>query len=376
MVVREADGREEEFSSEYIENNLKLGKRLADRDLWKHSGPGAQFIGESRERENAPVNASLAGLSGLSGKEIVYVANVNEMSAVYIKNLADREAGSERHVLHGYARRIKGLDADAGSRRAVVAASEDGLTYQITTFDLENGDDRTLTDGDIVADNPSFSESDRVLFNCYLVGRDDRGNFAGYSPSMIYELDLNTLGLEEVRRADGLNFVCPKRDGAGNLYVLTRPAAKQKKKSNLFLDVVLFPYRLIKAFVNFLNFFSVSYGGGNLRSADENPAKTVQKSEKELFIEGNRIDAQKNLKENAKKGAAHPGILPKSWQLLKITPAGEESVLAKGVLAYDVDEKGRIAYSNGRHLFSLEEGKEEHLCACGFAHLVKILKED
>ena len=56
-----------------------------------------------------------------------------------------------------------------------------------------------------------------------------------------------------------------------------------------------------------------------------------------------------------------------------MTPIGEESVLAKGVLAYDVDGAGRVVYSNGRHMFLLEEGKETHLCACGLANLVSIL---
>lgn len=369
------DGEEErEFTGEYIENNLKVNKRLADRDLWKKTGPGARFLGEDISREETPLEISLSGLAGLRGEEIVYVANVNDISAIYIKDLSDLEPGSERHVLHGYARRVKGLSLDRENGRVAVAASSDGLTYQITILDLASGEDRTLTDGDIVADNPSF-RGDSVLFNCTLIGRDENGNFAGYSASMLYELNLNTLEVSEMKRDDNLNFVCPKTDAAGNLYFLTRPVAKRRKKSNLFLDIQLFPYRLIKAFVNFLNFFSMSYGGGSLRTADENPAKSVQKTKKELFIEGNRIDAERNLKENAKKGCEHPGILPKSWQLVRVTPEGEESVLAKGVLAYDVDKSGRVVYSNGRHMFLLKEGKETHLCACGLANLVSILDE-
>ena len=375
FILREEDGTEREYIGEYIENNLRTNKRLSDRDLWKTTGPGARFLGTMSDERERPLEISLSGLAGRQGDEIVYVANVNDVSAVYIKDLADAEPGSERHILHGYARRIKGLGLDAAGQRAAVAASADGLTWQITLLDLASGDDRTLTDGDIVADNPSFS-GEKILFNCYLIGRDENGNFAGYSESSLYKLDPETLELDEILKKEGLNCVCPKTDAAGNLYYLTRPVSGRRKKSNLFLDIVLFPYRLIKAFVNFLNIFSVSYGGGSLRTSDGNPAKSVQKTNKELFIEGNRIDAERNLRENAKKGSAHPGILPRTWQLLKVTPEGGESVLAKGVLAYDVDDAGRVVYSNGRHLFLLEGGEERHLCACGLAEQVAILDKD
>ena len=86
-----------------------------------------------------------------------------------------------------------------------------------------------------------------------------------------------------------------------------------------------------------------------------------QKSEEEIFIEGNLINAQKTLTENQKSGEKFPGIAPKSWELMKMTRDGKISSIKKGVLAYRLSKDDEIFYSNGKHLIKISPQKSEEL---------------
>jgi hypothetical protein len=48
--------------------------------------------------------------------------------------------------------------------------------------------------------------------------------------------------------------------------------------------------------------------------------------------------------------------VPSSWQLVRRGQDGTEEIIAKNVLAYDLDAKGNIVYSNGNAIFHLTTG--------------------
>ena len=86
-----------------------------------------------------------------------------------------------------------------------------------------------------------------------------------------------------------------------------------------------------------------------------------QKSEEEIFIEGNLINAQKTLIENQKSGEKFPGIAPKNWELMKMDKSGNISSVKKGVLSYRLSEDGELFYSNGKHLIRMSRSNGEEL---------------
>jgi len=54
--------------------------------------------------------------------------------------------------------------------------------------------------------------------------------------------------------------------------------------------------------------------------------------------------------------------VPKSWQLCSRNPQGESKVLATGVLAYDVNDDGRVVFTNGNAIFLLyPDGRKERV---------------
>ena len=82
-----------------------------------------------------------------------------------------------------------------------------------------------------------------------------------------------------------------------------------------------------------------------------------------MFIDGNLINAERELKNNAKRGDKNPGIIPRSWELRRLATNGEDSLVRAGVTAFRVDEAtGDILFSNGSAVLKLDKnGKEERI---------------
>jgi hypothetical protein len=120
--------------------------------------------------------------------------------------------------------------------------------------------------------------------------------------------------------------------------------------------VFLFPFRLLYAIIQFLNFFSAMFTGRKLTSAGGPKGRELDM--KQMMIWGNLVHAQKSAAVE-EEGA---DLVPKSWQLHCRIAKGETKVLADGVLAYDINEDGRIVYTNGNAVFLLHpDGRKERV---------------
>lgn len=101
-------------------------------------------------------------------------------------------------------------------------------------------------------------------------------------------------------------------------------------------------------------------------TSGNNPARN--RNEREIFIEGNLIEAEKNLKKSRKRGEKFPGIAPQSWKLMLRRPDGESETLMNGVIAFDLDDKGNLIFTNGKNVLlrkkngSVEKISDASLC--------------
>lgn len=112
-------------------------------------------------------------------------------------------------------------------------------------------------------------------------------------------------------------------------------------------DTVLFPFRLLYAIFQFLNFFSSAFTGRKLTSAGG--PKSQDMNLKQMMIWGNLVRAQSDA------GSQEEGadLVPKSWELCCRSASGETKTVAAGVLAYDTDAEGNVLYTNGNAIFFL-----------------------
>ena len=175
---------------------------------------------------------------------------------------------------------------------------------------------------------------------------------------------MGTGDLDVVISDPKFDFFKPKLDSSGNLYFIKRPYTHGDQRESpvtTLKDIVFAPFKIIRAIVGWLDFFTQRYTGESLKTTSgNNPAKSQQKSEEELFVEGNLIKAQQNLERNQKLGEKYPGTIPNSWELVKRSPSGNMTVLKKGVMSYAIKDD-QIFYSNGKYLVEILPDQSEKL---------------
>ena len=361
-----------DFFDKYIENSI----RETEKGAWKHSGEGAKFRGDAieylrRDQANEIIRSEITSLNFIDDENINYSLFVNDVSAVYIKSLTDKK-NSESHVLHDNNLIIKGSSELNG--KIALTISNDGITSHLAIFSKNDSDYRLVTDGDSYDDYPSYSKSNDgvILFSSKGVGRDYNGNFVEYSPSSIYTYNEYSLEVNEIFSSKDYSFIKPKQNKNGDIYAIRRPI-KEKKQSNLFLNVLLIPFRLIKAIYYMFESFTRAYTGKGFTENSSNPAKRNDKNARQIFIDGNLIYADKEYKLNKKHSKDLAGIIPRSYELVKILANGEVEVIKKGVIAYDFLDDGFVV-SNGKYILKTDGTKTEKIAECKLATTISVLE--
>ena len=86
-----------------------------------------------------------------------------------------------------------------------------------------------------------------------------------------------------------------------------------------------------------------------------------------LWIHGRLLELGKDTAKTHPEGA----LAPADWVLVRRSPDGQETVLAKHVVAYDLSSDGRIAWSDGRNVHLLSNGRSEKLTSEAMISAVK-----
>ncbi len=376
-IVEYNDGKTTEHNLDFFNRYIETSIRETEKDVWKHSGAGAQFRGDAIEhlrnsQANEIIRSEITSLQYIDEENINYSLFINDISAIYSKNLTSKQA-SESHILHDNSLIIKGTSQK--NENIALTVSKDGITSHLAIFSKRDNDFRTVTDGDSYDEHPSYSESDDsiILFSSKGVGRDYDGNFVEYSPSSVYSYNVYAQEVEELYASNDYSFIKPKQNAKGEIFAIRKPI-KDKKKSNLLLNILLIPFRLIKAIYYMFESFTKAYTGKGFTDNSANPAKNNEKNPKQIFIEGNLIYADKEYKLNKKHSGDFAGIIPRNYELVKFLNNGEIEVICKGVIAYDFDIDGNFIVSNGKYILKTDGKKIEKLTECKLATTLSVLK--
>lgn len=216
---------------------------------------------------------------------------------------------------------------------------------------------KELTEGDSFDTAPRWmpGEGTKIVFQSAGIGRNFRGQFAKLGPFSIQELDAERGDMTTVLEDRQFDYLAPLVLPDGRMFYIRRPYAAHERLNPLTVlkDIVLFPFRLLYAIFQFLNFFSALFTGRKLTSAGP---KGQDLHLKQMMIWGNlvRADAKADKQE---EGA---DLVPKSWELCCRSASGETKTLAAGVLAYDADAEGNIIYTNGSAISVLQaDGRKQ-----------------
>lgn len=344
---------ESEFIVRYRENSETAGRN----DEWKFGGEGAVFRGDAaRYAAKEEIFAFVNGVQPVGGK-IAYAFTVNGSSGVYFKDAADPKA-REEHVLTSAKEEF--LSVSGTKELFAVTVRRDELTSSIATLDPRTSELKTLTEGDSRDANPSFSPLEKSLlyFDSAGVGRTADGVFSGkYAPAAILSLDLESLEIKEVLRDKKDSYVKPKMAQNGDLYCIRRPN-REKSGGSVLSDILLFPFRILKGIFGFLQAFVSTFGNTSLTTAaagGDNPAKGRKTDSRRLFIDGRRVEIEKEYRKNQKTKDKDCGFIPLSWKLVRVSQGGEETVKA-GICDFALLKDGGLVCTNGRHVFRIKDG--------------------
>lgn len=356
------EGKLRWYNSQYLASYKKNLEDIYQRNAWKTQGTGALFTGAYKplpQEEHSPAGEIL-GLSPTENGDILYSVKIENSSGIFRKD-PGANGDMEGHIIHKHDTVFHNLDYNTTTQQIIVSISE-GPSKHLALFKKNSAFYSVLTEGDSRDENPIWSKTDpdTVYYDSCGIGKDNNGSFLGFGTRTICSLNLSNNHIDEVIAIDNYNCLAPREDNQGNLYFLKTPVIPTKKSTSLFLDILLIPFRLLKALFSWANIFTMRYSGETLTSAGANPANIKQRKAGEILIEGNLINAQKTLKINKALGEKYPGVIPKTWQLVKRDPFGTLTTIKKGVMAFDVDGDEEVVYSNGRHVLTIRpDGSEE-----------------
>lgn len=356
LKLRRPGERPIEWASPFAEQAASRARSIQRKNAWKTQGRGARFAAWGAPMaEDLPNGVEIArAVSVTRGREpgeLLYVLQTGALSALLA---LPPDATDELRLHHAADHRIVDVAMEPEQDRIAATVAYPSGISNLALLSRDGSHLVDVTDGDSVDAAPRWCGPSRLLYQSAGIGRDDAGLYAGRAPFAIFELDLARGAVTEVAEDPDHDLLSPAAGPDGAVWYVRRPwkpAHAEASLGNLLLDVVLFPFRLGRAVLSWLDFFTVRYTGRPLITS--NPARQGP-DERMMFLLGNVVDVEQARRESLKAGDAIPALVPQSWELVR-QRHGATEVMARGVLAFDLTPDGQVVYTNGRAIYLLAE---------------------
>lgn len=347
------NGQLEQLHSPHIQEAVDRTDKRKQLHGWKEdTSLGQSFSGNKLRVDADRQGIQVASAQFVSEQRVLYFLKDENFGGLFEYNT---ESGEERRLLHRQNLRFEDMNADPLNGQISCAQYFDNGIANIVVMDREGDAYREVTAGDTEDSSPCWvpGEANHILYQSAGLARSEEGYLIARGPSSIEILDLDSGEVSSVLEDPLYDYLQPRVHPDGDLYFIRRPYEKETyDSSNLLLDTLLFPFRLLRALFHYLNFFSLMYSRKPLTSAS---GPKVEADLKDILVKGKRVDAERALrKERAVYGV--PSLVPGSWQLLRRSRKGEDVVLASNVASFGISEEGRVLYSNGYAVFAMNEG--------------------
>ena len=341
-----------ELQSPHVQSMVDRMERHHQLHGWKEGTAfGTSFAGQNNGQ--APTDAvriQATSAQFVEHDRVLYVLKDESFGGLFEYDLSlDRE----KRLLHRQYLSLGDLRIDPETQQVLGAQHASNGAANIVVMDVDGNNYRELTSGDTVDAAPAWvpGQADTVLFQSAGLARNEAGYVVAQGPASIQMADTATGSLTAVLEDPRQDFLQPRVGPNGFLYFIRRPyEAPRYGASNLLVDTLLFPFRLLRALFHYLNFFSLMYTRKPLTTAS-GPA--AQADLKDILIKGKRLDAEAALRAPTRLNGV-PSLVPASWQLVSRSPQGAEYVLASHVASFDIAADGTILFSNGYGVFALD----------------------
>jgi hypothetical protein len=365
MNLLEPGRRPRPIESKFAQSLVDRATQIQQRNAWKTQGSGAKFMsgrtlwgGEMDDPAAIPVAVTGIAYAAQRG-ELLYSIATHEITGVFaLRN----KAGDEQRLFHTADFRISQLSAHPSEDRIACVVYGRGVS-NIAVMRGDGGELSDVTQGDTLDSSPCWvpGSSHQIVYQSAGIARNEQGASVGRSASRIERLDIENGDISTLLADEQHDYLQPRLDDAGNLYCIRKPSAALRGKFSLWRalrDLLLFPFRILYALFQFVNFFTLRYTGNTLVTSGG--ARQKQADLKQLLLEQNLMQAQREAQ--LVPGRDREGLVAKNWELLKKSPAGEAEVLQRGVLSFDLCGDGTIVYTNGSSIALVNpDGEKEDL---------------
>ena len=368
-----------EVHSGILDAYIQKVRSSAARSEWKYSGEGARFMGTydpgSSVQSRLEAIRSEISCARFSDGILYYSLAISGNAGIYQKRIG--EGADDGIILSTAEQSFRDFSILDG--KIAVSAAFAGESH-IGVCSLDRPDLKMMTEGRSYDTEPVWSPSERgKLYFCsagltaapqaeepempaslpqmVMQMQKNAASAVLRGPTSICALTLSDGALEEILSDERYDYLHPQCTQDGALCYIRRPYRQKKEnRGGCLLDILLLPFRLVSALFGFFNLFSMKYSGKPLSQSGD----VRKQDEAKLIIDGNLINAEKELRENTAKGDKNPGIIPRSWELHRKTPDGRDTLIRRGVSAFHVTENGDILCSNGSAVLCIHpDGTEE-----------------
>jgi hypothetical protein len=353
LHLRKSGGETRRVESAFGRSLRERAAQIHQRHAWKSQGRGAQFMTgmlwgqQARDTGEFPIH--ITGVcKGHAAGELLYTLETDEVGGVF----AVDAAGVERRLFHTADFRLRHLALSPDGTTIAASVAHNTFTTNIAILSVEGHEFYEATEGDSVDFAPRWvpGSERKIVYQSAGVGRTAGGHVTTFGEFAIHELNLDSGDLNTLVEEEGYDLLSPQKLADGTLLYIRKAHEQASKATPLgaLKDAVLFPFRMSFALFQYFNFFSMRYTGKGLISPKGAAARGFDPMK--AMIWGNLNDASR-----AQEAQGDKPLVPDSWQLMRRTPDGTTTVLAKGVLSFDVagDE---VVYSDGANIYQMTLG--------------------
>lgn len=360
LYLKSEDEPEALYESTFARGIRDRAVELHRRHSWKSGQSGERMVPRAALWGANATDPSLVRIDFNSvaahGTEPGFVYSIISREISGVLALQER-SGAELRLLHTADFRVTHLSSQPGTGRIAMSIQHRGGAT-LAVMDGDGSGLAEVTQGESFDESPSWVNEleNKLVFQSAGVANNEAGQVLGLAPYSIQTLDLESSQLATLLELPRHDLLAPRVASDGALYFIRRPYRTGRGFANplrLIEDVLLFPFRLLYAFFQFLNFFSMRYTGNPLSHSGPNLQK--QADRRQMVLWGNLVEAQKKM-----FGAREDrrGLVPASWELCRKRGNGEIEILARSVLSFDFDYEGGIIYSDGNSIFHLRASGE------------------
>ena len=352
------------IESRFAQDMIDRAIRRAESKAWR-AGGGSGMWGNAnlwnvkQDFDPAAVKIRFSDVTvGSADNEILYCLQSERVSGLFRYAL---DEDRELRLFHKNDFPLCDIHRHPERETVIAALEHQNGICNLIVFESDSPHYREVTTGDSRDEAPHWrrDKPEHIVYQSAGVGRNSHGHFAGLGPMAIIDLDTRTGALTPLVENDKADCLQPRTTGNGDLYYLRRPYQadpwRQHALWNSLKDFVLFPFRLLRAFIDYLNVFSMIYSRKPLKTAGgpQRPEEDISRT----LLRGRVLNVQKAL-ERYRSADDAPSLVPKNWELVQRRPDGSETVVAQGVSAFDVNADGGLCYTNGTGIFTRAPGSE------------------